>query len=442
MKKEIPPARYRVDTEWLKSGQKVEYQPRRVFGIQGVDHQERINFERLRRERLSRLKQCMQEQGFSALFLSYGDNIRYATGTWDQTWRGANQTRYAIVPLRGDPILFETAGCDLEVVRMNCPWMEGRVRPAITYLFTGAAFQHQLRRYVNQVKDSLLELGINPSQDKMGVDGMDFVSHQAFKEAKVNFVSGAPAIVAARMIKTKDELELLKISCSICDSCFHLLRHEWVKPGLRERDIVGKIIEYMHSHNIEFAPGATVASGANTNPYHRAWTDRVIRPGDMLVIDLAINNYLGYGADFVRCWPVGASFTPEQKEMYKECYNSLYSAINAIKPGATTADVAAGLAEGVDDWEGTCSLLQFGHSVGISMYEGYWISRAFSFEYPMPIEQNMFFAIETYAGKPGADFGCRLEENLVVTETGYQCFSLSPFEEEVLEGRPVGTLID
>ena len=64
-----------------------------------------------------------------------------------------------------------------------------------------------------------------------------------------------------------------------------------------------------------------------------------------------------------------------------------------------------------------------------------------SFDFPVPIEKNMYFAVETYESYPGKDWSVRLEENLVVTDTGVQVFSLAPFEEEVLDGTPVGEMI-
>jgi Xaa-Pro aminopeptidase len=439
MIKKIEP--FRVDTEWLKSGAKVEYQPRRTFGAEACDYQERVNYDRLRKERLQRLKASMEKNEFSALLLNLGDSIRYATSTWDQIWRMANQTRYCVVPLEGDPILFETVGTDLEVVRMNCPWMEDRIRPALTYRHAGVAFGDMLKKHVEQVKNCFLELGVNPKKDKIGYDTMDVPTYLAFKEAGVDMVPAMPAIIAARVVKTKDELELLKIACAMCDTCFWHLKYEWVKPGVTEKEVVGKINEYLFGRGMQIVLDGVVAAGGNTNPYHRSYTDRVIRQGDMVIIDLAPYAFNGYVAYYVRCWPVEADFTAEQKEIYKKCYNSMYAAINEIKPGATTGDVAAHFPIGVDDDEGTSSLLQFGHSVGLTLYEGYWMSRAYSLDHPMPIEQNMYFAVETYVANPGGQDGARLEENLVVTDTGYQCYTLFPFEEEVLGGTPVGELI-
>jgi Xaa-Pro aminopeptidase len=332
----------------------------------------------------------------------------------------------------GPPILFETVGEDTEALKLHAPWLADRIRPALTYLFTEDAFSAQLSRYVDQILGTLKEAGVNPKAEPLGVDTMDFVTHEAFQAAGARVVSGSRAIRKARLIKTRDELELLKFGCSVADACFWRLREEWVVPGVREVDVAGRITDFFFSHGFEMARPGAVASGCNTNPYYRAWTDKVINQGDMVIIDLAGENYVGYTIDYVRCWPVRAPFSREQKEVYKECYESLYAAISAIKPGATTADVARGFPPYADDEHKTCSLIQFGHSTGISHYEGYWISRGFSLDYPMTIEENMFFAIETYAGRPGSADGARLEENLVVTETGYEVFSRFPFEEEAL----------
>ncbi|MFQ5912046.1 MAG: M24 family metallopeptidase [Nitrospinota bacterium] len=411
---------------------KLEHQSRRVFGQQGTDFQEGVNFTRLREERLGKLQEAMKAHDLAALLLTQGDNIRYATGTWDFVWRANSQCRYCLVFESGQPILFETVGEDTECVKLHTPWLADRIRPAITYLFAEAAFDAQLARYAAQIQETLKEAGLNPGEDQLGVDTMDFITHEAFRAAGIRVVSGAQAIKKARLTKTQDELELLKIACSVADACFWRLREEWVEPGVREVDVAGKITDFFFSHGFQMARPGAVASGCNTNPYLRGWTDKVINRGDMVIIDLAGENYMGYSVDYVRCWPVCAPFTREQKEVYKECYESMYAAMDAIKPGATTADVARAFPPYADDEYKTCSLIQFGHSTGISHYEGYWISRGFSLDYPMPIEENMFFAIETYAARPGGVDGARLEENVVVTETGYEVFSRFPFEEEAM----------
>jgi Xaa-Pro dipeptidase len=96
----------------------------------------------------------------------------------------------------------------------------------------------------------------------------------------------------------------------------------------------------------------------------------------------------------------------------------MYAAIAEMKPGNTTADVAAKFPVYDDDKYGSVSLQQFAHSIGLSLYEGMWVSRAYSLDYPAEIKPNMYFAIETFAGHPKLEQTVRLEENIVITEDG------------------------
>src|SRR5437879_3164621 len=111
----------------------------------------------------------------------------------------------------------------------------------------------------------------------------------------------------------------------------------------------------------------------------------------------------------------------------------MYAAIEQMKAGNTTADVAAKLPTYADDEFGTVTLQQFAHSIGLSLYEGMWISRAYSLKYPAELKQNMYFAIETFAGHPGLEQTVRLEENLVVTDRGHEIFTLCEHAEDMLK---------
>lgn len=416
---------------WQSAGVKPEYQPRRAFGTQGIDWQERVNFERLRTERLARLQEQIKKNDTSALLLYRGDNIRYATNTWNGTWR-IGAFRYCIVPAEGDPLLFESVGCDLEAEELYCPWLRGRLEPSISYQFNpGGGYQWGLNRQIEQIKSFLEKEGIKISE-KIGVDEMLFGPYAAFKEAGfTNLVPAQPIIVPARWIKTKDELELLKIAMCIGDSAFGLAREEWVRPGVKECELEAKIAEFMIAHGME--QGITIcASGGNTNPYVRSWGDKMLRPGDMVVMDI-IYSYLGYNTDYVRCFPVGHIWSQKQKELYKRAYDSVMSACEAMKPGVNSAEVAEKFEHYADDVYGSDPVVNAAHSLGMGLYEGLWISRAFSKDYNFDIEEGMYFAVETYAGEPGGFDGARLERNGLITEKGFEPFDLMPFEEEAIK---------
>jgi Xaa-Pro aminopeptidase len=239
----------------------------------------------------------------------------------------------------------------------------------------------------------------------------------------------------ARVVKTRDEIELLKQASSIGDAAMWKIKYEWLKPGVRERDIEAKVHEFMLSQGCEIIYDIIVASGGNTSPYRRWATDKIIRQGDLVIVDINAVGPSGYFVDFVRCFKVASKMTQQEIDLYREVYDSMYAGLAQLKPGNTTADVAAAFPEYDDDKYGTVTLQQFAHSIGITLYEGMWISRAYSLDYPAEIKENMYFAIETFAGHPLLPQTCRLEENVLVTADGPVVFTMVEHMEEAMGGR-------
>ena len=137
---------------------------------------------------------------------------------------------------------------------------------------------------------------------------------------------------------------------------FWEIENEWLKPGVKESYITAKVNEYLYEHGFDFVYDIIVASGGNTSPYRRWHTDKVIRQGDLVIIDQNAVGPGGYFVDFVRCFKVDAPLTPNEQDLYKECYESMYAAIEMMKAGNTTADVAAKLPKYADDEFGTVTL--------------------------------------------------------------------------------------
>jgi len=313
---------------------------------------------------------------------------------------------------------------------MDLPWMEGRIRPAITWKWSESAQDYMVNRMVDSVLDVLREHKVE--KERVGIDSLDMASLSAFQSKGVNVVNAWPAMSAARVIKTPDEIELLKQSAAIGDAAMYKARYEWAKPGITERELSGKMSEYMYSKGCEIVYEIIVASGGNTSPYRRWPTDKMIRQGDLVIIDNNTVGPSGYFVDYVRCFKVEAKPTPKEKDLYKECYDSLQAGIEMMKPGNTTKDVAEKFPVYDDDKYGTVTLQQFAHSIGLTLYEGMWISRAYSLDYPVEIKPHMYFAIETFAGHPNLQQTARLEQDMLITDTGHEIFTLFPFEEDFL----------
>ena len=124
----------RLDTSFI--GQPHEWDPRRLYSQTGADWQYRVDFDRLRKERLEKLQAEMAAQDLGALVLFAGANIRYATASYQGNWKYNINIRYAVVPTQGEPILFETAGSDLQCAKIDSA-VDGRAHSSGDHLAVG-----------------------------------------------------------------------------------------------------------------------------------------------------------------------------------------------------------------------------------------------------------------------------------------------------------------
>ncbi|HVB76947.1 MAG TPA: Xaa-Pro peptidase family protein [Candidatus Nitrosotalea sp.] len=407
-----------------------EFEPRRTYSYTATDWQARVDFDRMRRERLARARAMMEKHDIGALVCFVGENVRYITSVYQGNWKNNIYIRYCVLPRGGDPVLFETAGSDLECAKIDAPWLKGNIRPAITWKWAETAEPMMAAKMADSVLRVLRENNVD--KERIGVDVYDPAAYAAFQNLGLNVVSAWPAMSGARVVKTADEIECLKISSAIGDTSFWKIEHEWLKPGVKESYITAKVNEYLYEHGFDFVYDIIVASGGNTSPYRRWHTDKVVRQGDLVIIDQNAVGPGGYFVDFVRTFKVDGRWTEKEKDLYKECHESMYAAIEQMRAGNTTADVAAKLPTYADDEFGTVTLQQFAHSIGLSLYEGMWISRAYSLDYPVVLEEGMYFAAETFSGHPGLEQTVRLEENLLVTKDGPILFTKYPFDEVAL----------
>jgi len=408
-----------------------EWDPRRLYSQTGADWQYRVDFERLRQERLQKTREQMEIFDLGALVLFAGANIRYVTGSYQGNWKYNINIRYVVLPRGGEPVFFETAGSDLHCAVIDLPWIpEQNIRPAITWQWAEGAVPHMAGKMVEGVMGVLKANKVD--KEKIGIDNLDMPSLQAFKDAGINIVNGWPAISAARVVKTRDEIELLKQAASIGDAAMWHIKYEWLKPGVTEREIEGKVHDFMLDRGCEIIYDIIVASGGNTSPYRRWATNKMIRQGDLVIVDINAVGPSGYYIDFVRCFKCAAKMNQQEIDLYREVYDSMYAGIEKLRPGNTSADVAKCFPKYDDDKYGTVTLQQFAHSIGITLYEGMWISRAYSLDYPAEIKENMYFAVETFAGHAGLRQTCRLEENVLVSGDGPVVFTLMEHMEEAM----------
>src|SRR4051812_5582285 len=151
-------------------GKPHEWDPGRVYSQTGADWQYRVDFDRLRVDRLARLRAEMKADNLGALVLFAGANIRYATASYQGNWKYNINIRYVVLPHSGEPVLFETAGSDLQCAKIDLPWMEDRIRPAITWQWAEGAVPYMAGRMADSIMDVLKEHGLQ--KERIGIDNL------------------------------------------------------------------------------------------------------------------------------------------------------------------------------------------------------------------------------------------------------------------------------
>jgi len=397
-------------------------------GIIGVDWEERVDYARLREYRLARARQALEASDLGALLVFESSNIRYLTATHIGTW-GYNKTeRWALLTRTGEPWIWDF-GSAAKNHRLYSPWLkpeqsnggnnglQGAIAPT-SGLPQGTA---------QQVASILKEEGV--AGMPIGVDVIEVPMLRELEAAGISVNDGQQVMLNARQIKNKDEILLLSQAASMVDGVYQDIS-EALKPGVRENDIVALATRRLLEMGSEQVEAINSIAGERCSPHPHVFSDRLIRPGDQAYFDI-IHAFNGYRTCYYRTFAVGRA-TNAHRDAYKKARELIDSAIAMVKPGVTTDQIAA-LWPTAQEFGFSSEMeafgLQFGHGLGLGLHERPVISRLNSLENPVEIEPGMVFALETYWPASDGHSAARIEEELVVTETGAELLTLFPAEE-------------
>jgi Xaa-Pro aminopeptidase len=196
--------------------------------------------------------------------------------------------------------------------------------------------------------------------------------------------------------------------------------------------LVNKVLYDLGSEHVE---GVNAISGERCSPHPHVYSDRSMRPGDPAYFDI-LHCYNGYRTCYYRTFAIGSA-SRGLVDAYKRCRYLLDISIDAVKPGRTTADIVKLWPKaqefGFPNEEAAFGL-QYGHGVGLSIWEKPIFSRVNSLDYPEVLKEGMCFALETYWPASDGWSAARLEEQLVVTKDGCEVVTRFPAEELLVAG--------
>jgi Xaa-Pro aminopeptidase len=401
---------------------------KRILGQTNTLLEPVVDMGRLRRERLAKAQREMADRDIGALVLTDIMNIRYTTGiSVMPLWTATNLAHYTLVPVEGDPIVWEYGLAQFRVE----PFWSGS-RPA---RFWQARFADQFAgersdEWAAEIADVLRQWGV--ADARIGIDCLDYFGFTALQKQGLTLTDADEAIEAARMIKTPDEIELMKQSCAVAEAALYDLEQA-IRPGITENELLAVFWHRMLALGGEHCFTRLLASGYKTNPWFYESGSKMVRPGDLVGIDTDMIGPEGYACDISRTFLCGDVATPVQKEAYQLAHDYIQAAAELLKPGVTYDEFLAALPKVPEPYREQ-QYMTVVHGIGTDDEPPFL---------PFPgtqhlltpngvFRENMVVSVEFYAGKVGEQDGVKLEDEVWITGDGPVVISMYPFEQKLL----------
>jgi Xaa-Pro aminopeptidase len=397
-------------------------------GHGGVDFEQRVDFDRLRAYRLARARAALESSECGAFLLFDFYNIRYTTQTWIGGALGDKMTRYALLTRGGEPVLWDF-GSAAKHHQLYSPWLRPENSRAGMLGLRGAIAPSAglMESAVREIKGMLTDAGL--AGQPVGVDIVEPPFLFEMQRQGLTVLDAQQLMLDARQLKSGDEITLLTQAAAMVDGVYQDIV-EALKPGVRENEIVALANKRLYEMGSDQVEAINAVSGERCNPHPHNFSDRLIRPGDQAFFDI-IQSYNGYRTCYYRTFGVGSA-TPSQRDAYTKAREWMDAAIAIAGPGVGTDTIArvwpAATEFGFDS-EMAAFGLQFGHGLGLGLHERPIISRLNSLDNPVEIQPGMVFALETYCPASDGFSAARIEEEVVVTESGTHVITRFPAQD-------------
>ena len=279
----------------------------------------------------------MEKDGIATLLVFDPDWIRYITSTRVNDWANNKLLRSALMVAGQQPVLYEL-GSAIAAKKKLCPWIADRMVPSIgTWrgAFPTAVGIENAKKFARMVKDHLTEFGVQ--DEPVGIDLAEVLMIRALEAEGIHVVDGQQTLLDASKVKTDEEVDLIETSISIVEAAFWEVVNR-TRPGVRESDIAGFMRETMYRLGAEEIQNINVISGDRAYPHPHDFSDRMLRMGDMLYIDV-VSVFNGYKTCYYQTFVVGKP-SAVQLDVYRQSYDWLFDAVAKVKPGVSTAEIA------------------------------------------------------------------------------------------------------
>lgn len=389
------------------------------------------NLARMREFRWKRLTQHVVDRGYGGILLFDPLNIRYATDTTNmQLWNTHNPFRAVLLCANGHMVIWDYKNSPF-LASFNPLVKESRSGASMFYFLAGDKIEDVARKFAGEVKDLMREhAGENKrlAVDKIMAPGLKRLEAEGFE-----VMDGEEVTEKARSVKGPDEILAMRCSHEACNRAVDEMR-EAAKPGMTE----DQIWSYLHAGNIkrggEWIETRLLASGPRTNPWFQECGPRILQNNEILAFDTDLIGCYGICVDISRTWWIGDQ-KPTDKMVYamNHAHEHIMTNMQMIAPGVSFKELTFG-GHHLDE---KYQKLKYGvkmHGVGLCdewpsiTYPDKWVEGAFDYD----LEPGMVLCVEALVGEEGGGFSIKLEDQVLVTETGYENLTKYPFDDALM----------
>jgi Xaa-Pro aminopeptidase len=346
-----------------------------------------------------------------------------------QVWCSHYETRCVFIALDGPVVLFDYA--NHPHLAEGLPGIdEYRVIPSFYYFSAGYHGEARAQVFASQIEDLVRQH--SGDNRRLAVDRLSFMACDALRQEGLMLVEGEAIAEQARAVKSAEELTLMSASMAVCEQACQAM-HEALQPGITENALWARLHETNIRLGGEWIETRLLSSGPRTNPWFRECSMRPIERDDLVSFDTDLIGPYGYCSDISRAWLCGDRPNDEQRRLYAAAYEQIETNIAVLGPGLSFREVSQRC------WKIPKAYVSqrypsLMHGVGLAdEYPSikHWVD----FEakaYEGVLQPGMVLCVESFIGAEGGREGVKLEEQVIITETGTERMSSYPFEVDWL----------
>ena len=386
-----------------------------------------VDLDIVRRYRLSRVREQLRERDLAGALLFDQLNTRYVTDATNmQVWCSHYEARAVFVPCEGPVILWDFG--NYPHLAEGLPTVdEYRVMKAFYFFSSGPRGERTVHEYARELADVVAEHG--GGNRRIAIDRCTVSALHAFQKAGLEMIDGQELMEIARVIKSPEELALMRCSVEACEGAIAHMR-TFLEPGITENALYSKLHEANVAMGGEWIETRLLSSGPRTVPWMRESSMRVIEKGDMVSFDTDLIGPYGYCCDMSRSWICGeVKPTAEQARVFNLAVDQIRCNTELLKPGMSFREYSQKAwripDEFIDNRYGVIV-----HGVGLAD-EYPSIKNFVDFEskgYDGIMQPGMTLCVESYMGSKHGGEGVKLEEQVLITEDGYEQLTSYPLE--------------